>query len=514
MKIFVDYLIIGSGAAGLFFASKAAERGTVAIVAKRGRRESNTLYAQGGIAAVLDKRADSLDSHVNDTLSSGAGLCHLDTVRGIVGEGEIVIRDLLELGACFSVDEKRELSLAREGGHEFARVVRADDMTGREVVRTLVSVVESKPDVRFFDQHFAMDLLINSSGQCCGAKLFDVKKSEWIEIYAGMTLLSTGGCGQVFLHTTNPMVASGDGLAMGWRVGAKVANMEFIQFHPTMFYDPGNPPFLITEALRGYGAELVGRDGKKFIDPLKTRDVVSRAIVSKMKKTKEPCVYLDARTLDGIDLQARFPNIYHYCLGRGIDMNKDLVPVVPAAHYSCGGILTDKLGQTSIPGLYAAGEVSMTGLHGANRLASNSLLEAMVFAQRILKSAEIVKRKYDAQSQDLLENSVTADLSRISDLRREIQEVMWTDVGIERSDSGLIRAEVVLEDLCEEIESLYECNSGCVELMEVRNMVSVACLITTSARSRLESRGCHYNVDHPVRDDSNWQHDTIVSKED
>ncbi|MEE3232647.1 MAG: L-aspartate oxidase [Candidatus Latescibacterota bacterium] len=514
MQFFVDYLIIGSGAAGLFFANKAAERGTVAVVAKRGRRESNTLYAQGGIAAVLDKKRDSIDSHVNDTLSSGAGLCHSEIVRGVVGEGEVVIRDLMELGARFTVDDQGDLSLAREGGHEFARVVRADDMTGREVVRTLVSMVESQREVTFFDQHFAVDLLIDSLGQCCGARLFDSKKTEWIEIIAGMTLLSTGGCGQVFLHTTNPRVASGDGVAMGWRAGASVANMEFIQFHPTMFYDPGEPSFLITEALRGYGAKLIDRAGEEFIDPLKTRDIVSRAIVRNMRDTEEPCVYLDAAGLGGIDLQVRFPNIYKYCFDRGIDIKKELLPVVPAAHYSCGGLLTDNSGQTSVPGLYAAGEVSMTGLHGANRLASNSLLEAMVFARRIFKSAKVPKRKYVSESEDYFKSGESLDLSFVSELRRSTQEIMWEDVGIERTDSGLLRAEGVLAELFEKVESVYECNRTCIDVIEARNMISVARLITTSARSRLESRGCHYNVDHPTRDDLNWQRDTIVSKKD
>tara|TARA_B100001250_G_scaffold21044_1_gene17798 strand:+ start:8401 stop:9945 length:1545 start_codon:yes stop_codon:yes gene_type:complete len=514
MRFFVDYLVIGSGAAGLFFASKASERGKVAVVAKRGRRESNTLYAQGGIAAVLDKKRDSFDSHVKDTLSSGAGLCHSETVRGIVSEGEGVIRDLMELGARFTVDDQRELSLAREGGHEFARVVRADDMTGREVVRTLVSIVESRPEVTFFDQHFAVDLLIDDLGQCCGAILFDSKKAEWVEIIAGMTLLSTGGCGQVFLHTTNPRVASGDGVAMGWRAGARVANMEFIQFHPTMFYNPGEPPFLITEALRGYGAKLVDRGGGEFIDPLMTRDIVSRAIVRKMRHTQDPCVYLDAAGLDGIDLQVRFPNIYRYCFGRGIDIKKDLLPVVPAAHYSCGGLLTDNLGQTSVPGLYAAGEVSMTGLHGANRLASNSLLEALVFARRVLQSAKVLKRKYVSESENYNKSGEPPDLNMVSELKHCTREVMWEDVGIERTDSGLLRAEDVLAELLEKVESFYECSRTSIDVIELRNMISVARLITTSARSRLESRGCHYNVDHPARDDLNWQRDTIVSKKD
>ena len=513
MQISVDYLVIGSGAAGLFFASKAAERGSVALVAKRGRRESNTLYAQGGIATVLDKKRDSIESHVKDTLSCGAGLCHPDAVSGIVGEGEIVIRDLLALGACFTVDDEGELSLAREGGHEFARVVRAYDMTGREVIRALITKVESQSEVTFFDDHFCSDLLIDSRGNCCGAKLLDCKKAEWIDIVAGITMMSTGGCGQVFKNTTNPEVASGDGVAMGWRAGADVANMEFIQFHPTMLYDPGKPPFLITEALRGYGAKLVDSTGEEFIDPLKTRDIVSRAIVRKMRETNKPCVYLDSTCIDGIDLRVRFPNIFQYCFERGIDMEKQLLPVVPAAHYSCGGLLTDKSGQTSVPGLYAAGEVSMTGLHGANRLASNSLLEAMVFARRILEVAQVSKRESYRGSERNEKVGEFSDLNMVVELKRNIQKIMWEDVGIERSDSGLCRAEGLLGDLALKIESIYEFNRTCLDTIEVRNMISVARLITTSARSRLESRGCHYNVDHPERDDLNWQRDTIVSGE-
>src|SRR6266481_4027333 len=408
MKQF-DFLVLGSGIAGLSFALKVAPRGRVAIVTKKGRAESNTNYAQGGIAAVTSKE-DSFEFHVRDTLEAGAGLCKENTVRTIIEEGPARIAELIELGMHFSEREiprsngARELDLGKEGGHSKRRILHAKDVTGREIERALLAAVAAQPNIEIFEDHFAIDLVTThklgtgvaqasqhgsgSDNRCVGVYVLD-KATGSVETFAApVTLLSTGGCGKVYLYTTNPDIATGDGVAMAYRAGAAVANMEFIQFHPTCLYHPKAKSFLISEAVRGEGGVLKRVDGFEFMDkyhPLKSlapRDVVARAIDGEMKRSGSSYVLLDISHKPGSFLIERFPNIYETCLRHGLDITKEPIPVVPAAHYQCGGVLTDVSGRTEIGGLYAVGEVACTGLHGANRLASNSLLEALVCAHR------------------------------------------------------------------------------------------------------------------------------------
>ena len=508
MKIEADYLIIGSGVAGLFFALKAARHGSVAIVTKRERRESNTQYAQGGIAAVIDA-SDSVASHVEDTLAAGDGLCDRAIAEAVVAEGPEVVRELLAIGAQFNEVSPGVLSLMREGGHSHARVVHADDMTGREVTRTLVRAVEALPNVTLYDHHLAVDLIVDVEGRCRGARVLDVQDGQLIEALAPVTLLATGGCGQVFLHTTNPRVASGDGVAMAWRAGANVGNMEFTQFHPTMLYDPGGPSFLVSEALRGFGAVLVNERAGPFIDSLKTRDKVSRAIVSQMQESGAEWVYLDATIKDADETRRRFPNIYQHCLGAGVDMTKQPIPVVPAAHYMCGGVCTDEHGQTNIAGLYAAGEVAMSGFQGANRLASNSLLEGLVFARRAAGHARI-EAPVGKAAKPTAGGKGVVEAVELAERRQALRGMMLNEVGIVRSDQSLQLASAEAGRMAKEIEILYDGMALDAELVQLRNLATVAELIAGSARMRLESRGGHYNSDHPERDDANWQRPTLL----
>ena len=508
MRIDVDYLVMGSGIAGLFFAIQAAEHGRVAVVTKRDRSESNTRYAQGGIAAVMDQ-ADSVARHALDTELAGAGICRTSVVESVIAEGPAVIAQLVKLGARFTRDASGALSLAREGGHDAARVVRADDMTGREVARALVAAAEAIPNVSLLDEHMAVDLILDGSGHCCGAFIVNGETGVSGSIYAGATLLATGGCGQVFLHTTNPPIANGDGVAMAWRAGAEVGNMEFVQFHPTMFHDPDGPAFLITEALRGHGARLLDECGYDFTDPLATRDVVSRAIARHMRESGQTCVYLDATGCDAAETKSRFPNIYQYCRERRVDITEQHLPVVPAAHYSCGGVCTNEFGQTSVPGLYAAGEVAMSGFHGANRLASNSLLEGLVFAQRALQHMGYPNSRLKPSTG--LRRRASADSTHLSALREQTRQLMWAEVGIERNDAGLARACVETEALREEVEALYERHGVDEQLVQLRNLVTVADIVARSARWRLESRGCHYNTDHVECDEVHWRCETLLT---
>lgn len=531
MKQF-DFLVLGSGIAGLFYALKVAPHGRVAIVTKKDRAESNTNYAQGGIAAVTSKE-DSVELHVRDTLEAGAGLCKEKVVRAIVEEGPARIAELMELGMHFSEREiprsagARELDLGKEGGHSKRRILHAKDITGREVERALLAAVAEQSQIEIYENHLAIDLITSQKlgyvgdHRCLGAYVLD-KRSGSVETFAApITLLATGGCGKVYLYTTNPDIATGDGVAMAYRAGAAVGNMEFIQFHPTCLYHPKAKSFLISEAVRGEGGVLKSVDGAEFMDkyhPLKSlapRDVVARAIDNEMKKSGADHVLLDISQKPAEFIIERFPNIYQTCQRYGIDISKEPIPVVPAAHYQCGGVLTTLDGETEITGLYAVGEVACTGLHGANRLASNSLLEALVCAHR-------AAQKVTAKDQKLAEfkippwhsgNAHNPDESVVvSHNWDEIRRAMWDYVGIVRTNKRLQRAQKRIANLQEEIQQYYWDFIVTSDLLELRNIATVAEVIIASALARPESRGLHYNLDYPDPNPDWAQRDTILRK--
>jgi len=531
MKRF-DYLVLGSGIAGLFFALKAASRGRVAVVTKKDRAESNTNYAQGGIAAVTS-REDSFELHVRDTLTAGAGLCKESVVRQIVQDGPARIADLMKLGTKFSrrdaagEDGGRELDLGREGGHSKRRILHAKDVTGREIERALLHAAARQPNITIFEHHLAIDLITRKKlgqpreNRCLGAYVFD-KQSGAVETFvAPVTLLATGGCGKVYLYTTNPDIATGDGVAMAYRAGASVANMEFVQFHPTCLYHPKAKSFLISEAVRGEGAVLRNLAGQPFMDglhPLKSlapRDIVARAIDSEMKRTGADHVWLDITHKPARFIIERFPNIYQTCLSYGIDMTKELIPVVPAAHYQCGGVVTTVDGQTDITGLYAAGEVACTGLHGANRLASNSLLEALVCAHRAAEHAAAHPLPpADCPIPDWhTGNASNADeMIVVAHNWDEIRRLMWDYVGIVRTTKRLQRAQARLANLQQEIQEYYWDFIVTADLLELRNIATVAELIVQCALMRPESRGLHYTLDYPNPDPAWAQRDTVIRR--
>jgi L-aspartate oxidase len=544
-----DYLVLGSGIAGLSFALKVAPRGRVAIVTKKDRAESNTNYAQGGIAAVTSKE-DSFELHVRDTLTAGAGLCKENVVRTIVEEGPARIAELIELGMKFSErdapdeDGGKQLDLGREGGHSKRRILHAKDVTGREIERALLAAVAQQPNIRIFENHLAIDLITSQKlgyvgeNRCLGAYVFD-KKSGGVETFAApVTILATGGCGKVYLYTTNPDIATGDGVAMAYRAGAAVADMEFVQFHPTCLYHPQAKSFLISEAVRGEGGVLKTLEGVEFMDayhPLKSlapRDVVARAIDSEMKKSGAEHVWLDITHKPARFIIERFPNIYQTCLRYGIDITKEPIPVVPAAHYQCGGVVTNVDGETDIAGLYAVGEVACTGLHGANRLASNSLLEALVCAHHaaekvaagvppavaggILPPGSTSGKRPDAtfkipawQSGDA---SNPDEMVVVSHNWDEIRRLMWDYVGIVRTNKRLARAQKRIANLQEEIHDYYWNFIVTSDLLELRNIATVAELIVRCALMRPESRGLHYNLDYPEANPEWAQRDTVLRK--
>lgn len=518
MSLHFDYLVVGSGSAGLTFALNVAEHGKVGIITKKDRAESNTNYAQGGIASVLSDQ-DSFEAHISDTLTAGAGLCDRDAVEVIVKEGPGIIRELIRMGAEFT-QKNGEIDLGREGGHSANRIVHAADMTGREIEKVLLNQVSDHPNITILEHHFAMELMTehhlgkhvtryDNDTHCFGVYAYNIEKDKVDKITAGVTLLATGGAGRVYLHTTNPDIATGDGIAMAYRAKARVANMEFIQFHPTSLAVPGANSFLISEAVRGHGAYLRDSTGERFMlnyHPMKElapRDIVARAIDSQMKKLGEEHVFLDLRHIQKDDIVEHFPNIYNECLKYGYDLSKQMVPVVPAAHYICGGVVTDLYGRTSINGLFAAGEVACTGVHGANRLASNSLLEALVFAKRASVKAQEYLLNVEPKVPKLPEwddsgTINTEEMVLISHNKRELQQLMSDYVGIVRSDLRLERAFKRTRMLYEEVENFYGRNRISVPMFQLRNMITVAYLIIRSAMLRKESRGLHFTTDYPA----------------
>jgi L-aspartate oxidase len=510
-----DYLVLGSGIAGLTFALNVAEKGTVAVVTKKNRAESNTNYAQGGIACVTSDE-DTFDLHVRDTLEAGAGLCHEDVVRGIIEEGPARIKELIELGMSFSEREnggdKHELDLGKEGGHSKRRILHAKDITGREIETALLTALALHPNVEIFENHAAIDLITRrklgfaTANRCVGVYVLDNKSGKVETIAAHHVLLATGGCGKVYLYTTNPDIATGDGVAMAYRAGVPVANMEFIQFHPTCLFHPKAKSFLISEAVRGEGGILRNAAGKEFmkgvhpLESLAPRDIVARAIDAEIKRTGAECVFLDITHKSREFLQNRFPAIYARCLEFGIDMALEPIPVVPGAHYQCGGVVTTPEGRTELPGLWAVGEVGCTGLHGANRLASNSLLEALVVAHRAADA--VTQEKLPPPQKDIppWESGSAMDPDELVVIYhnwREIRQMMWDYVGIVRTTKRLHRAASRLRSLSEEVRDYYWNYKITCDLIELRNLVLVASLIVDCALERHESRGLHFTRDYP-----------------
>ena len=534
MQIESDFLIIGSGIAGLSYALEVAKYGSVNIITKKEDTEATTNYAQGGIAAVSSKE-DSFEAHIEDTLKGGAGLCNPEVVAKVVEAGPRCIQRLKEIGVQFSTRHrglKSRFDLGIEGGHSHKRVVHAADFTGREIEKGLLAAIAARPNIKVYENHLAIDLLTQhqlggkrkagEKTRCWGAYVLDTRIEEVKTFTSKITLLATGGAGRVYSHTTNPEIATGDGIAMAYRAGAAIANMEFVQFHPTMLYHPEANSFLISEAVRGEGGKLRLKDGKFFMqhyDPrreLASRDVVARAIDAELKRGGDPCVFLDITHLPPDFIKERFPRIYQRCSELNLDITGEWIPVVPAAHYICGGVRTDSDGQSSIENLWAIGEVASTGMHGANRLASNSLLEAVAFAE--FASQDSIK-KFKQMEDKSLPGFPDWSSSGVFDQkewvivfhdRQEIPQLMWDYVGIVRSNYRLDKARERLEILSRDIEAFYRKNPVRSDLIELRNIATVAELIVKSARMRRESRGLHFNLDYPERDDRKWLKETLV----
>jgi L-aspartate oxidase len=528
MRYVHDFLVLGGGVAGLTFALQARAHGSVAVLAKKSRTESNTAWAQGGIAAVWSPQ-DSFDEHIRDTLVAGAGLCREEAVRVTVEEGPLRVRELIELGAEFTRDDSESgLHLTREGGHSKRRVLHAADLTGREVERALLGGID-KAGIRIFEEHAAIDLITEARLSGPGAQggrvlgCYALNDEGGIDVFlARCVVLATGGAGKVYLYTTNPDVATGDGIAMAHRAGAAIANMEFFQFHPTCLFHPEAKNFLISEALRGEGGILRNKAGERFMgryDPRKElapRDVVARSIDSEIKRRGDDCAFLDMTHLPKAFLVEHFPNIYANCQAFGIDIAQKPIPVVPAAHYCCGGVATDLHGRTTLPGLLAAGEVACTGLHGANRLASNSLLEGLVFGHRAAAIGAEVIAEADPK---LFERVPDWDPGKavppdegvvVKQNWDEIRSLMWNYVGIVRTDKRLARAARRLDNLVDEIQEYYWGYVMTRDLIELRNVADVARLIVASAQERRESRGLHYTLSWPKTDDERWLKDTVL----
>jgi L-aspartate oxidase len=537
-----DFLVIGSGVAGLMFALKVANFGTVNIITKRDVQESNTAYAQGGIAAVFSS-ADSFDLHISDTLASGDGICNEAVVELVVKNAPERIRELIDLGVSFNQEKSPSgetiglhLDLSREGGHSRNRIVHAADMTGLAVEEALIHQVKKHPNIALFEHHIAIDLITRSirlkrgtvvtthEDYCYGAYVLDKKSNATHTFCAKTIVLATGGSGKVYAYTSNPDVATGDGIAMAYRAGATVADLEFVQFHPTCLYHPDAKNFLISEAVRGEGGILVNAEGKPFManySPLKElacRDVVARAIDAELKKRGDDSVFLDISHKSPDFVKSRFPNLYEKCMEFGIDMTKEPIPVVPAAHYMCGGVVTDIYGRTNIQRLFAIGETACTGLHGANRLASNSLLEALVYAhQAAQKSMEEMGNLAPEPSIQIppWDDSGTTDSDEVimvSHTWNEIRMLMWNYVGIVRSDKRLARANRRIEIIQNEINEYYWNFKITPDIIELRNIAIVAELIIRCAMHRKESRGLHYNIAYPEKNDLRWKKDTVLRR--
>ena len=533
-----DFLVIGAGIAGLSFALRAARHGSVIVVTKGDAYESNTAWAQGGIASVLPEglrdAGDSEEQHIADTLDAGAGLCKESAVRAIIREGAAAIEDLVDYGVSFD-RENAHFLLGKEGGHSHRRILHARDTTGREVARALIETARQTPNLTLLEDHFVIDLITSAKlggvvdDRILGAYVLETKTSAVKVFRSDRVILAAGGCGKVYLYTTNPDSATGDGVALGWRAGASIANMEFIQFHPTCFYNPGATgpearSFLVSEAVRGEGGILINAKGEDFtkkIDPrgsLAPRDIVARAIDREIKRTGAPCVYLDVTHKPKGFMKERFPYIYQTLLKFGLDCETQPIPVVPAAHYQCGGVLTDVNGKTSIRGLFAVGEVGCTGLHGANRLASNSLLEGNVVARRALDEMMRLyppgKAATEPPEIPEWEHGDTAEPDELVVIYHnwdEIRRLMWDYVSIVRTDNRLRRATARLRNLKKEVREFYWGHRVNADILELRNLVAVAGLIVECATRRKESRGLHYTLDHPESEERLCT-DTILRK--
>ena len=525
MKKKTDFLVIGSGIAGLTFALKAVKYGTVTIVTKAALEDTNTKYAQGGIAAVFSE-PDNFEKHINDTLIAGGGMCNEDVVRMVVQEAPDRIKDLIDLGVSFDKKDDGTYDLAKEGGHTEYRILHHKDRTGESIQNTLMERVRGEADIEILEHHFAIEILTqhhlgeeirknHPDIKCYGAYVADLINPRVITILSKITVMATGGIGNVYHTTTNPEIATGDGVAMVYRAKGTIENMEFIQFHPTSLYDPNRrPSFLITEALRGYGAVLKNMSGEEFMKrydsrgSLAPRDIVARAIDNELKIWGDDHVWLDCRHLNAKGLKEHFPNVYEHCLERGIDIIKDMIPVVPCAHYSCGGIKVDTDGQSNIDRLYALGEASSTGLHGANRLASNSLIEAAVYAHRaaIHSGTRLKELTFEEHVQvwDYKGTTHLEEMVLITQSTREVQMIMSNYVGIVRSDIRLERAMVRLDILYEETEDLFKKSLISQKICELRNLINVGYIIIKMAKNRHESVGLHYSIDYPKRTSSEF----------
>jgi L-aspartate oxidase len=523
-EVTADYLVIGSGIAGLYFALRAAEHGRVLVVTKKGADDSATNWAQGGIAAVLGD-GDTPEGHIEDTLRVGDGICRPEIVELCVAEGPAHVRALASLGVEFARDLQGGFELGREGGHSARRVAHHKDTTGAAIQRALSAAVARHPQITVLPDHIAVDLLsmakYGGDPACFGAYVLDTRSGEVKTIVARATVLAAGGTGKVYIYTSNPDVATGDGIAMAYRIGAPVANLEFVQFHPTVLYHPHAKSFLISETLRGEGGILRLADGSTFMEryhelkSLAPRDVVARAIDNELKRSGADSVFLDMTHLEPAFVRSRFPTIHERCLALGIDITRQPIPVVPAAHYQCGGVMTDEHGRTPVRNLYAVGETAYTGLHGACRLASNSLLEGVVFGARAaeaVRQAEAVRPQkvvpwtpgHAADSNDAIVVALNWD---------EVRRFMWSYLGIVRSNKRIERARHRIELMRQEINEYYWDFRVTADIVELRNLALVAHLIIESARRRKESRGLHYTLDYPDKDPS-WQRETVLHQTD